>query len=310
MARIRSIHPGLWTDETFVSVSIPARLLYIGLLNESDDNGVFEWKPLSLKMKLYPADNVDVPAMLKELQDADRLSQYEVQGRSYGLIRNFTKFQRPKKPNPIHPIPNSLREYSGGEGTYKDNAVDEDDLLPTEQQTANAGGEPVGNQFPTEGEIPPQMEEEGDKREESDSAKLDRSPEACAKRPKMPRLSDPTDEWYKLLCQIPGIEWRRDASTRVSEMWIGSDKWQNWAHLKPACEKILRAAKMYDDRWRGDWDTVVGWVSRDGLSVTKHIIPAVEENVAKWGNNYQAPDKLSGLRHTIVRYLQKHKAAA
>ena len=31
MARIRSIHPGIWTDEAFVELSALARLLYIGL---------------------------------------------------------------------------------------------------------------------------------------------------------------------------------------------------------------------------------------------------------------------------------------
>lgn len=41
MSRIRSIHPGLWTDEAFVSLSPMARLFLMGLWNECDDMGSF-----------------------------------------------------------------------------------------------------------------------------------------------------------------------------------------------------------------------------------------------------------------------------
>ena len=57
MARIRSLHPGQWTDEAFVAVSPLARLLALGLRNEADDEGVFPWKPVTLRMRLLPADN-------------------------------------------------------------------------------------------------------------------------------------------------------------------------------------------------------------------------------------------------------------
>ncbi len=55
MARIRSIHPGLWTDEAFVSLTPYARLLFMGIWTECDDMGSFEWSPLKLKMRLLPA---------------------------------------------------------------------------------------------------------------------------------------------------------------------------------------------------------------------------------------------------------------
>ena len=56
MPRIRSVHPGQWTDENFVSCRPTARLLALGLRNEADDQGIFEWKPLTLKMRLFAAD--------------------------------------------------------------------------------------------------------------------------------------------------------------------------------------------------------------------------------------------------------------
>lgn len=138
MARIRSVHPSLWTDEAFVSLSIPARLFFIGLWNEADDQGAFEWKPLTLKMRVLPADNVDVAELLSELEEGGRVTRYEVDGKSYGLVRNFTKFQRPKKPNSVHPLP--------------DGAV--------------TGSEPIPHQAETPSEKSPQMEEEGGRVEE------------------------------------------------------------------------------------------------------------------------------------------------
>jgi hypothetical protein len=111
VSRIRSIHPGQWTDEDFVQCSFAARLLCIGLRNEADDNGVFEWKPVSLRMKLFPADAVDINALLAELIEHRHVAKYEANGKTYGLIRNFLKYQRPKKPTCIHPLPNKQPEF-------------------------------------------------------------------------------------------------------------------------------------------------------------------------------------------------------
>ena len=99
MARIRSIHPQLWTDEAFVSLSVVARLFMIGLWSEADDYGLFEWKPVTLKMRLAPADNLDAPAIMGELSDAKFIIQFERDGKPYGVVKNFRKWQRPQKPS-------------------------------------------------------------------------------------------------------------------------------------------------------------------------------------------------------------------
>ena len=113
MARIRSIHPGFFTDEHLVTTSAFARLLFLGILTEADDNGVFEWKPLTLKMRLFPADAVDIPTLLAELVGVDAVTRVEVDGRECGAVRNFCKFQRPKKPNIKLVIPLKFRTYVG-----------------------------------------------------------------------------------------------------------------------------------------------------------------------------------------------------
>jgi hypothetical protein len=80
-----------------------ARLFFMGLWNECDDYGSFEWAPLKLKMRLLPGDNADAGELLAELTEAGSVMRYEVGGKSYGAVRNFCQFQRPKKPNAVHP---------------------------------------------------------------------------------------------------------------------------------------------------------------------------------------------------------------
>lgn len=147
MARIRSIHPGLFTDESFMSASITARMLLIGIWTESCDDGVFEWKPITLKARIFPVDNVAVPELLAELETLDFLKRFECNGKIYGLIRNFCKWQRPKKPNNSGVLPKSLHSYCGYSVT---------------------SSEPVQNRSGTSGEKSPQMEDGGGRREDEE----------------------------------------------------------------------------------------------------------------------------------------------
>ncbi|WP_155721221.1 hypothetical protein [Gluconobacter oxydans] len=111
MARIRSVHPGLWTDETFVGLPAMARLFLIGLWNEADDNGVFQWKPLTLKMRILPGDNADASELLAIMEEAGIVMRYEAEGASYGAVRNFRRFQRPERPKPVHPITDEVEQF-------------------------------------------------------------------------------------------------------------------------------------------------------------------------------------------------------
>lgn len=141
MARIRSVHPGLFTDEAFVTLSDAAQIFLIGLWTEADDKGIFEWKLSTLRMRLRPTKNGDVGRLLTELSTANIVKSYEFDGHKYGAIRNFRKFQRPKSPNSIHPIPTDFRNYVGLPRLISENGHDD---------------EPP---FLQKGEIPPQMEE-------------------------------------------------------------------------------------------------------------------------------------------------------
>jgi hypothetical protein len=113
MARIRSIHPGLFTDEAFMEATPIARILMIGLWCEAFDDGVFEWKPVVLKARIFPADSFKLPEILEELERLNVIKRFEIAGKSYGVIRNFQRYQRPKKPNSSGVLSPQMAAYAG-----------------------------------------------------------------------------------------------------------------------------------------------------------------------------------------------------
>jgi hypothetical protein len=150
MARIRSVHPGLFTDEAFMQLTVEAPVaipLLIGLWCDADDCGAFEWKPIMLKARYLAAASVNVADLLRVLVDLNFVRRFEIDGRSIGVVRNFMKFQRPKKPKLWFASTPESRNYAGSE------------LEPVEE-----------DQVPPKAEIAPQREEEGGRREVSSSA--------------------------------------------------------------------------------------------------------------------------------------------
>jgi hypothetical protein len=125
MARIRSIHPGLFSDPEFASLSADAQMFYLGLLTEADDNGIFEWKPNMLRIRLRPLKDGSVEPLLSELQESQKVSRYEMGGRQYGAVRNFRKFQRPKSPKSWHPILPDFRNYVGLRRHFRNSSAEE-----------------------------------------------------------------------------------------------------------------------------------------------------------------------------------------
>lgn len=113
MARIRSIHPGIFTDDAFMSASPMARILLIGLWCEAWDDGVFEWKPVTLKARIFPADNVDFAALMAEIEGLGFIRSFLSGGKQFGAVRNFQRFQRPQKPNSSGVLTTEIAEFVG-----------------------------------------------------------------------------------------------------------------------------------------------------------------------------------------------------
>lgn len=135
MARIRTIKPDFWTDERLTECSVSARLLFIGLLNFSDDNGNLQRSAKKIKMQIFPADNIDCEPLICELLTHGVLIEYSVNGEKFLNIKNFRKHQVINRPSKSSiPLPNftehsvsppvaitepSLTEGKGREGNRK-----------------------------------------------------------------------------------------------------------------------------------------------------------------------------------------------
>lgn len=124
MARIRTIKPEWWTQESVIECSMNARLLYLGMNNFADDQGNIEGHLGTVKALVFPADSIDVRPLLLELCRNEMLIPYqEVTGektRTYYHITTFDVDQRIDRPGkPRCPdfdqskiVPHSFLEHS------------------------------------------------------------------------------------------------------------------------------------------------------------------------------------------------------
>ncbi len=111
MARKRQIDPDIWTSEQVITLPIEARLLFIGMISQADDEGRLRGSVLSLKASVFPVDNCGLD-QIKDWRDkiiASKLAKYyEVEGSEYIWLPTFGKYQYMTKRFPSKlPIPPS-----------------------------------------------------------------------------------------------------------------------------------------------------------------------------------------------------------
>ena len=108
MARIRCIKPEFWTSEQVGACSLGARLLFIGMWNFCDDNGIHQASPIRLKAEVFPMDDCtkdQVSSWVSELASAGLLNEYQVGGTPYWQVTGW-KHQKIDKPTYKFPHPN------------------------------------------------------------------------------------------------------------------------------------------------------------------------------------------------------------
>jgi len=97
--------PEIWTNEQFMSINFETRLLFMGIMNIADDNGLFKRSDIKIKALIFPADNVNITKMIDDLIKVKLVEQYVYQDVPYIWIVNFTKHQSIRHPTYICPIP-------------------------------------------------------------------------------------------------------------------------------------------------------------------------------------------------------------
>lgn len=145
MARKRMISPEIWENEGFGELSMLAKVLFIGMISQADDDGKGVLSPQLLKSRILPYDELriaDVDKALNEIghnlsaglsseTDEDKALNerghklsvvfYEVEGKRYYLFENWRKWQTINRPIPSKlPNPPVADGEGGGIHSHED----------------------------------------------------------------------------------------------------------------------------------------------------------------------------------------------
>jgi hypothetical protein len=99
--RIRSVKPDLWNDEAVGEISLQARLTFIGLITQADDDGRQKGSPKLVRSLLFPYDDFTVPEVsgwLRELSGKGLIVQYEVGGKQFIELPSWHSHQKISHP--------------------------------------------------------------------------------------------------------------------------------------------------------------------------------------------------------------------
>ncbi|MNK59155.1 hypothetical protein D3C87_782550 [compost metagenome] len=108
MARIRTVKPEYWSSEQVMSLSLHARLAFIGLWNFCDDGGNHPASAKTFKAEVFPSDDlsaVDVQHLVDELLAQGLIAPYEAGSKAYWHVTGWKRHQRIDKPTIKHPPP-------------------------------------------------------------------------------------------------------------------------------------------------------------------------------------------------------------
>lgn len=119
MARKRMISPEMWESQSFGNLSSPlSKLIFVGLISLADDEGKGILKPQFIKSKLLPYDEktriTDIEQSIREICAEMSIIPYEVDGKQFYKLTNWSEWQYIKKPSPSK-IPNPPMSGVGGD---------------------------------------------------------------------------------------------------------------------------------------------------------------------------------------------------
>lgn len=89
--------PTIWQDEEFGTASHEARLLFIGLITQADDEGRMTGSARMLWSLIYPWEDFDREALeqrLGELAGAGLIQRYERDGKDYIVLPGWKNHQK------------------------------------------------------------------------------------------------------------------------------------------------------------------------------------------------------------------------
>lgn len=117
MARIRTIKPQFWTDESVVDLPFEYRLLFIGIWNFADDDGFIENKPKQIKLQVFPGDDVNVASGIRALVKRQMLEPLTLDGMKVLRVRGWKGHQVISRPTPSK-FASAYADYQAGQATH------------------------------------------------------------------------------------------------------------------------------------------------------------------------------------------------
>lgn len=122
------IDPSFWIDEKLGTMSPIVRLLFMGLISNSDDEGRLVGHPALVKSIVFPYD-IDVSIQqveeyLQQIHEKGLIQIYSVNNQTYIQVNKFKKYQKINRPTPSQlPSAEQLTEYSlNSNGNLNDNS--------------------------------------------------------------------------------------------------------------------------------------------------------------------------------------------
>lgn len=157
MARRRMIDPNFWQSEDISRLSPFARLLFIGMISNADDEGRGRANINYLKSIIFPYDDIrvaEVDKALSEISHNTSVVVYEVAHSRYYAFTKWEKWQRVDKPQKsiIPPVPDNsgiIPESFSTDSVLKEKKRKEEKVLPA----------PAREDTPLKKFIPPSLEQ-------------------------------------------------------------------------------------------------------------------------------------------------------
>ena len=128
MARRRMLDPGFWEDTRTKQLSIPERLLFLGMVSMADDEGRLLADPACLKARIFPYDKISLSKIKrmrdKILQKNSNVLLFSENNVEYLAFKQWGVYQKPSHPQPskFPPPPDMPPSYNSRNDSLNDSS--------------------------------------------------------------------------------------------------------------------------------------------------------------------------------------------
>ena len=117
------ISPDIHTDAKYIQLNYVGRLLFTGMMNFADDEGIFENNPIEWKCKVFPADDITLGLLEDYIRTMVGLKLLEEGENKLLKYKNWHDHQKINHPTPSKYI---FKPVSGGDSVSPNGGLTED----------------------------------------------------------------------------------------------------------------------------------------------------------------------------------------